>query len=121
MRPACVVEAQVSTEMCFRLGHAVIGAQIHLFVLRALPQPLDEHVVVPAALAVHADANVVGFEQAGEFSAGKLAALAGVEDLGAAITRMASRTASRQKSVVSVFDNRQASTLRECQSSTATR
>lgn len=42
---------------------------------------LDEDVVPPGPLAVHADPDVVRFEQAREFDAGELAILIGVEDL----------------------------------------
>ena len=60
--------------------------QVHLLVLDRAPQPLDEHVVSPAALAVHRDADAVAHQQAGEGRACKLTALIGVEDLGRAIT-----------------------------------
>ena len=36
-------------------GHAVVGVQVDLLVLERAPEPLDEHVVEAAALAVHAD------------------------------------------------------------------
>ncbi len=49
--------------------------------LDAFPQVLDEDVVPPGPLAVHADPDVVRFEQAREFDAGELAILIGVEDL----------------------------------------
>src|SRR5262245_22847224 len=37
---------------------AVVGVQIALLVLDRSPQPLDEHIVPPRALAVHADLDV---------------------------------------------------------------
>ncbi len=57
-----------------------LGPEIDLLVLDGAPQPLDEDVVPPAALAVHADPDVVVLEQSSEVGAGKLAALIGVED-----------------------------------------
>jgi hypothetical protein len=46
--------------------------QIDLLVLHRPPKPLDEHVVPPGALAVHADLDLVFGEQAGEGDARKL-------------------------------------------------
>ena len=61
-------------------------------------------------------------EQVGKVSAGELAALIGVEDLRHAIFRDdLPHRVQTEKSVVSVFDRRQESTRRECQSITATR
>src|SRR5436305_10689492 len=58
--------------------------QVDLLVLHTSPQPLDEHVVDPAALAIHADANSIELEDLGERLGAKLSPLVGVEDLGAA-------------------------------------
>lgn len=48
--------------------------------------PLDEEVIAPAALVVHADPDAVRLEQPGELLAGELTALVGVEYPGAAVT-----------------------------------
>jgi len=85
MWPLRVVERKVFGEPGFRLRHAVVGVEIDLLVLHAVPQPLDEDVVTPAALAVHVDADIVLQEQGNEVGAGELAALVGVEDLGYAV------------------------------------
>ena len=45
-----------------------------------LPQPFDQHVVAPIALAIHADRNGMPLERADELAAGKLAALVGVHE-----------------------------------------
>src|SRR4249920_591609 len=50
-------------------------------------QPLYEYVVNPATLTIHANANCIVLEHIGERRGGKLAALVGVEDLGAATAR----------------------------------
>ncbi len=41
------------------LGHRVIGMQIHVFILDTLPQALDEEIVAPGSLAVHAELDAV--------------------------------------------------------------
>ena len=46
----------------------------------------DEDVVAPAAFAIHADTDAVRLELPGEFAAGELATLVGVEDLRGAVT-----------------------------------
>jgi len=81
MRAGGVVELEVAGELLLRLGHAVVCVQIDMLVLHAPPQSLDEHVVHPSALAVHADLHVVILEHLGELDAGELASLVGVEDL----------------------------------------
>ena len=48
------------------LRDAVVGAQIHLLVFDAAPEPLDKHVVAPGAFAVHADGYAIAGERAGE-------------------------------------------------------
>lgn len=54
-----VVEVDVAVERgpCFADGY--VGVQVDLFVLDRSPYPLDEDIVAPAALAVHADADPV--------------------------------------------------------------
>src|SRR6201998_883088 len=65
------------------LGLLAIGVAfgIDVLVFQAAPQPLDEHIVDPAAAAVHRDADAGGLQPAGKLSAGELAPLVGVEDL----------------------------------------
>ena len=55
--------------------------QIDFLVLDGFPEPLDKHVISPAALAVHRDADTALFEHRGKCQAGELAALIGVENL----------------------------------------
>src|SRR5215216_3886867 len=87
MRALAVVEIQIPADRGARLGDAVVGPQMDLLVFDRTPEPLDEHVVAPCPLAVHADRNGVVEEQAGEVLAGELAALVGVENLGLAVPR----------------------------------
>src|ERR1700731_1746965 len=83
-----VVEAQVVADRGARLADAVVGPQVDLLVLDAAPQTLDEHVVAPSSLAVHADRNAVVGEGAGECRAGELRALVRVEDVRLCVSQM---------------------------------
>ena len=82
-----VIEYEVACQSGAGLGDGIIGFQVNIFVLDTLPQPLDEHVVHPAAAAVHADGNVVVLEHPGEIRASELAALVGVENFRRAVCR----------------------------------
>src|ERR1019366_9227254 len=81
MRAACVVKAEVLRERSACLRAVRVPVQIDLFVLDAAPQSLDEHVVDPATLAVHADGDAGVIEHLDPLLAGELRALVGVEDL----------------------------------------
>ena len=59
--------------------------QIDLLVLDRSPEALDEDVVSPCALAVHADRDAVVGQHFGEFGTGELATLIGIEDLWTAV------------------------------------
>src|SRR5690349_6131413 len=85
MRATLIVKHEMLADAGSRIADRVVGVQIDLLVLDRLPQPLDEDVVPPAALAVHADADVSILEYLSKLSAGELAALVGVEDLGCAV------------------------------------
>src|SRR5262245_29838483 len=85
MRSPCVVEGDVAVDRLPCLADAVIGVQIDFLVLDGSPEALDEDVVSPCALAVHADRDAVVDQHAGEFGTGELAALIGIEDLRAAV------------------------------------
>ena len=77
MWPSAIVELEVAPDRSASLRDAVVGVQIDLLVFDAAPQSLDEHVVAPGALAVHADRNAVAGEHAGEGRPGELRALVG--------------------------------------------
>ncbi len=121
MRASGVVEAKILADAGAGRGRCVVGAQVDLLVLNRASQPLDKHVVQPAALAFHTDRNSCGLEHVSEGRAGELAALIGVEDRGRPTGASASSSAVTQQSAVIVFDRRQASTFRLYQSITATR
>ena len=52
VRSVTIVEVEISADRAARLADAFVGSQIHLLVFDAAPQPLDEHVVAPGALAI---------------------------------------------------------------------
>src|SRR5258705_11199075 len=80
-----VIKVEIAADRCAGVTDAVIGPQIHLLVFDAAPQPLDEDVVAPGALAVHADRDPVFDQHASECRAGELAALISVEDFRLAV------------------------------------
>ena len=59
MRPTSVVELDVPADSGACLAHALVSMRVHVLVLDRAPQPLDEHLVSPAALAVHWDVDAV--------------------------------------------------------------
>ncbi len=82
MRPALVVEIDVTSDAAPRFGDAVIRVQVDCLVLDRLPESLDEYVVTPASFAIHADRDPVSLQQIREITARELAPLIGIEDLG---------------------------------------
>src|SRR5260370_25680651 len=83
---AAVVEVQITANRITGVRDAVVGPQIDLLVLDAAPQSLNEHVVPPSTLAIHADRNAVVDECSGEGGAGELRALLRAENLRLAVT-----------------------------------
>ena len=59
MRPGFVVERQIALQTLVRGLDGVVRVQIDLLIFNALPQSLDEHVVPPTALPIHADLDAV--------------------------------------------------------------
>ena len=86
MRPAAIVEGQITADRGAGLADAGVGLEVDLFVFDRPPQPFDEDVVAPGPLAIHADGDP-GLEQhAREVVAGELRALVRIEDIGLAMT-----------------------------------
>ena len=81
MEPLAVAEVQIAADRSADLADAVVGPQIHLLVFDAALQALDEHVVAPGLVAVHADRNAVAGEHAGEGLAREPRAPVGIEDV----------------------------------------
>jgi hypothetical protein len=116
-----IIKAEVAADPSAGLGHRRVGVEVDLLIFHRAPEALHKHIVAPAALAVHADRNLLALEDAGEVDAGELAALIGVEDFRFPKRASASSKASMQKSAARVIDTRQASTRRLNQSTMATR
>jgi len=60
------IKAEPGADAGLRFRDAGIGVEIDLLVFEAAPQPLDEDVVHVAALAVHADRDLVALQRAGK-------------------------------------------------------
>jgi hypothetical protein len=87
MRATSIVKVEISPDRLARVRHAVVGAEIDLLVFDGPREALDEHIVPPRALAVHADTDLVPGQHAHEGLARELRALIRVEDLRPAVTR----------------------------------
>lgn len=85
MGPPGIVEVQVSPDGFAGLADRAIGFEVDLLVLHRPPEALDEDVVAPGALAVHADADVPVGQHLDELPAGELGALVGVDDIRRAV------------------------------------
>ncbi len=85
MWAAGVVEVQIASQGAPGLRAGVLGPQVNFLVLDGAPQSLDEDIVSPATLAVHADTDVVLLEQVGKCQRRELTALVGIEDLWRAV------------------------------------
>ena len=85
VRSVLIKSMEVSGQTLSKLSNRVVRVQVDMFILHRTPKPFDEHVIHPAALAIHTDLNAVGLQDAGESLAGELAALISVKDLGFAV------------------------------------
>ena len=81
MTSLMIIEVEVLSKRNSRFWYGCVGLEIHLLIFDGAPQPFDEHLVAPAALAVHADIDRVGLQAAREGLGGELRPLIGVEDL----------------------------------------
>ena len=85
VKPLVVVEAEVSVQASPQFVSRFARVQVHVLLLHAAPQPLDEDVVQGTATAVHADGNAVVFQQLHIVCRGELAALVAVDDFWASV------------------------------------
>jgi hypothetical protein len=85
MWTAAIVEIEISAQRLPDVGNGVVAVQVNLLVLDRFSEALDEDVVPPAALAIHADLNAVLLKQANEGGTGELAALVCVHDFRSAV------------------------------------
>jgi len=66
MNSLVAVEAEAAGQRGLRLPHARVVLQVHLLVLHAPPEPLDEHVVDRPAPAIHADRHTARLQPLSE-------------------------------------------------------
>ena len=86
MGPTGIIEAfDVWVERSPRVRDAGIGPQVNLLVFDGPPEPFHEHIVPPRPFAIHADRDLVTFQQLREGQARELRPLFRVEDLGLAV------------------------------------
>src|SRR5213595_3498397 len=81
MRPCPVVVADPRADAGLGFASGLESIEIDTFVFERPPQPFDEDIVHPAALAVNRDANAIVLQHTGEGKARELRALIGVEYL----------------------------------------
>jgi len=79
--PAGVVKVDMAADPLSGSAHGFVGVQVDILVFNRAPHAFDEHVVSPAALAIHRDADAVAVKQPCGLAARELAALISVEDL----------------------------------------
>ena len=86
MGPTGFVKAlDISAKRSPRLGYAGIDPQVDLLVVDGPPEPFHENIVPRGPLAIHADRDLVMFQQLREGQARELRPLIRVGDLGLAV------------------------------------
>jgi hypothetical protein len=109
MQSGLVVEPQIALQTVMRRADGVMCVHIPLIIIcNALSETFDDQDIPPAVFTVSADLNPLVFHAPRELMAGELNPLIGVDDLVAAIHRIASLTELKQKSWVIVLESRQA-------------
>src|SRR5258708_14493616 len=76
---SAIIKVQVAADRSTGVADAFVGPQIHLLVFNAAPNPPDEHVVPPSALAAHAAVVPVFDQHTSKPRAGDVASLLRVE------------------------------------------
>ena len=72
MRPGVVIMGQPGANILPGLQAIIKGVKIDTFMLQATPQPFDEYIIHPPALAVHGDFNASVLQRRGKIKGGKL-------------------------------------------------
>ena len=116
-----IIAAKPGGNPSLGFGNARIGIEVDFLVFEASPQSLDEDVVHAAALAVHADRDVVTLQRTGEVIMVNWLPWSVLKISGRPWRASASSSAATENSAVSVFDSRHASTARLTQSMMTTR
>ena len=79
MWASTIVEAELSPDRGTGLGDAGVGSQVDLLVFDGPPEALNQDIVPPGALSVHADPDLPRRQHLDEVAGGELAALIGIE------------------------------------------
>ena len=85
VRASGVVKLEVTADLASGFADRPVGVQVDVLVFERTPEALDEDIVGPAALAIHADLDAFFFEPSGERFTGEWTSLIGVEDLRLAV------------------------------------
>src|SRR5476651_606777 len=86
MRPCVVIMLYPFPNLLACLQAVIEGVEINTFIFEGTPKAFNEHIIHPAAFAIHGDFNIPGFEQGGELIGCKLATLVSVKDVRLAVT-----------------------------------
>jgi hypothetical protein len=63
---------KISADASAGFGNRGVGVEVHLLVFHQAPEALNEHIVAPATLSIHADGDLLAVEDGGEGRTGKL-------------------------------------------------
>lgn len=72
MTSVIIVEIEVFGKRDSRFWDGFVGLQVHFLVFDGAPKAFDKHIIPPASLAIHADIDRVGLQDAGEGLRGEL-------------------------------------------------
>ena len=72
MRATAVVEAEIAADPGTGFRDAGVSPQVDLLVFDGPPQALDEDIVAPGPLAIHADLDLAGGKHLDEVGGGEL-------------------------------------------------
>ena len=72
MPSVLVVEVHPIANALLCLVDTIVGFQIDFLIFQTAPEALDKYIIHPAALAVHADLDIMDLKYNGEALAGKV-------------------------------------------------
>ncbi len=75
MWASAIVKGQISTDADAGLRHGLVGVEINLLIFDRPPEPLDEDIVPPRALAIHRDGDFRLLQHGGEVNGRELRSL----------------------------------------------
>lgn len=72
MWPDAVIKCKISADASAGLGNRGVGVEVHFLVFHRAPEALNEHIVAPATLSIHAYGDLFAVEDGGEGRTGEL-------------------------------------------------